>query len=304
MTTKGGSGIKAFSTVHDRTIVVLTVVIVLAFTFGAVSAQSGAKTEAPLISASQSPISLATSFDNDLNNHNASAALALFADNATVSDLSSIAECSVESAYCLYPSYFVGTTQIRGWLDAFVDSDVQLNETRTIQVSGNNVSWNVGVSVDAYRKLGMAQLVVADVNATVDNGKFSLLAIGLTAESTRTVLVALAASHKSPYSALAGGLAFGVILLGFVFPAVGVYYISRVKQLFATVPHLDKPWVLLGGGVGMLFLSVLLLTLRDITGTSAGIVDPLFSVTLAVCAFLVMSSMLLMKRVMLGESHE
>jgi len=302
LTTKGGSGIKVFSTVHERTIVVLTVLIVLAFTFAVVSAQPGGKIEG-FISTSQSPAYLASAFDYDLNNHNASAALTLFADNATVSDLSSIAECSVESAYCLYPSYFVGTTQIRGWLDAFVSSNVQLNETRTIQVSGNNVSWRVGVSVDAYRKVGIAQLV-ADVNATVENDKFSLLAIGLTAESTRTVLVALAASHKSPYSALAGGVAFGVILLGFVFPAVGVYYVSRVKRLFATVPHLDKPWALLGGGVGMLFLSVLLLTLRDVTGISAGIVDPLFSVTLTACAFLVMSSMFLMKRVMLGESHE
>jgi len=302
LTTKEGGGIKAFSTVHDRTIVVLTVLIVLAFTFAVVSAQPGAKTEGLLISTPQSPAYLATAFDDDLNNHNSSAALGLFADNATVSDLSSIAECSVESAYCLYPSYFVGTTQIRGWLDAFVSSNVQLNETRTIQVSGNNVSWRVGVSVDAYRKVGIAQLV-ADVNATVKNGKFSLLAIGLTAESTRTVLVALAASHKSPYSALAGGVAFGVILLGFVFPAVGVYYVSRVKRLFATVPHLVKPWVLLGGGVGMLFLSVLLLTLRDVTGISAGIVDPLFSVTLTACAFLVMSSTFLMKRV-LSESHE
>jgi hypothetical protein len=303
LTTKGGSGIKAFSTVHDRTIVVLTVLIVLAFTFAVVSAQPVVKTEGLLISTSQSPAYLATAFDDDLNNHNSSAALGLFADNATVADLSSIAECSIESNYCLYPSYFVGTTQIRGWLDAFVSSNVQLNETRTIQVSGNNVSWSVGVSVDAYRKVGIAELV-ADVNATVENGKFSLLAIGLTAESTRAVLVALAASHKSPYSALAGGVAFGVTLLGFVFPSVGVYYVSRVKRLFVTVPHLDKPWVLLGAGLGVLFVSVLILSLRDFAGISVELVDPLFSATLTICAFLVMASMILMKRVMLGEPDE
>ena len=303
MTTKGGNNVKASLSFHDRTIVVLSVLIVLAFTFAVVSAQPRAKTEGPLISTSQSPAYLATAFDDDLNNHNSSAALALFADDATVSDLSDIALCSTSWGFCGWSNHFVGTAQIGSWLDTFVNSNVQLNETRPIYVSGNNVSWEVGVSVDEYRTLGVAPLD-ADVNATVENGKFSSLAIGLTPESTRTFNLALAASHKSPYSVLAGGVAFGVILLGFVFPAVGVYYVSRVKRLFATVPHLGKPWVLLGGGVGMLFVSVLLLMLRDVTGISAGIVDPVLSATLTICAFLVASSMFLMKQVMLGESHE
>jgi hypothetical protein len=198
----------------------------------------------------------------------------------------------------------VGTTQIRGWLDGLISNDnVQLNDTQMFHVSGNNVSWGVGVSVDAYRTLGVAPLE-AHVSATVENGKFSSLSIELTPESTRKLSVALHANRASPYSAMAGGAAFGFIFLGLVFPAVGVYYVSRVKRLFATVPHLDKPWVLLAGGVGALFVSVLLLSIRDVNGVSAGIVDPLFSVTLTICAFLVMSSMILMKRVMLGESNE
>ena len=302
MTTKRGNDVKFSPTVHDRTIVILTVLIVLAFTLAVVSAQPWAKTEEPLISTSQSPARLAASFDDDLNNHNASAALALFADGATLFDINDIAGCPSD-IHCGTEFVYVGTAQIGPWLDYLVSINVQLNETHWFHVSGNNVSWPVGFSADQYRKLGIAPLET-NVNATVDNGKFSSLSIGLTLESIRKLSLAMAASRTSPYSAMAGGVGFGFLFLGLVFPAVGVYYVSRVKRLFATVPHLDKPWLLLGGAVGALFVSVLLLSFREITGISAGIVDSLFSVTLTICAFLVMASMILMKRVMLGEPDE
>jgi len=303
LTTKGGNDIKASPTVHERMIVVLTIMIVLAFTLAVVSAQPGAKTEDPLISASQSPVSLATSFDNDLNNHNSSAALALFADNATLSDINNIAGCVPPPINCGTEFVYVGSAQIGRWLDYLVSINVQLNETNVFYVSGNNVSWAVGFSADPYRNLGIAPLE-SNVNATVGNGKFSSLSIGLTLESIRKLSLALAASRTSPYSAMAGGVAFGFLFLGLVFPAVGVYYVSRVKRLFATVPHLDKPWVLLGSGLGVLFVSVLILSLRDVAGISVELVEQLFSATLTICAFLVMASMILMKRVMLGESDE
>jgi hypothetical protein len=316
LTTKGGSGIKAFSTVHDRTIVILTVLIVLAFTFAVVSAQPMAKTEALLIStsqsaslrpsshASQSPISVAGSFDADMNDHDSAAASALFADGATASDLDNIAWCYAGGLPgCGTVLVYEGTTRIRGWLDQLVSMNVQLNETQGFYVSGNNVSWTVGFTADPYRKLGIASLET-NLNATVDNGKFSSLSIGLTLESIRKLSLAIAASHASPYSAMAGGAAFGLVFLGLVFPTIGVYYVSRVKRLFASVPHLGRPWVLLGGGVGALFVSVLLFLLRDLIGISARIADPLLSVALTASSFLVMSSMILMKRVMLGESGE
>jgi len=299
--------------------ILLAVLILLAFTFARAFAQPQTQPEnLKLLShASESPSSVASSFDADLNNHNSSAALTLFADGATVSDLSDIALCS-QSTNCngFYfgrVGAYVGTTQIRGWLDQLVSINVQLNDTRYVfDVSGNNVSWRVDVSVDEYRMLGVSPLE-ANLRATVENGKFSSLSIELTVESARKLsgalaanraAAALAANRASAYSVMAGGVAFSFIFLGLVFPAVGVYYVSRVKRLFATVPNLDKPWVLLGGGVGALFVSVLLLLLSDMLGISAGIVDPLFSVTLTICAFLVMSSMILMKRVMLGESDE
>ena len=304
MMTNRSNVIKAPRKANKKTMILLAVLVLLAFTVARAFAQPQTQPEnlKRLSHASESPSSVASSFDADLNSHNSSAALALFADGATVSDLSNIAWCSPLSQFCGLATY-VGTTEIRGWLDQLVNINVQLNNTQTFHVSGNNVSWGVQVSLDEYRSLGIAPLE-ANVSATVENGKFNSLSIELTVESTRKLSVALAANRTPTNSLMAGGAAFGFIFLGLIFPAVGVYYVSRVKQLFATVPHLDKPWVLLGGGVGTLFVSVLLLSLREINGISAGIVDPLFSVTLTICAFLVMSSMILMKRVMLGESDE
>ena len=317
MMTNSGNVIKASRKANKRTMILLAVLILLAFTFARAFAQPQTQREnLKLLShASESPSSVASAFDADLNSHTSSAALALFADGATVSDMSNIAWCS-QSTNCGFVNptiAYVGTTQIRGWLEQLVSINVQFNDTHSAtHVSGNNVSWWVEVSVDEYRTLGIAPLE-ANVGATVENGKFTSLSIELTPESTRELSGALAANgeaatlasnREAAYSVMASGVAFGVIFLGLVFPAVGVYYISRVKRLFATVPHLDKPWVLLGGGVGSLFVSVLLLSLSDMLGISAGIVDALFSVTLTICAFLVMSSMILMKRVMLGGSDE
>lgn len=281
----------------------ITVVLVFAFVTGFAQSQTQPKNLNPISHPSQSPSSVASSFDADLNNHNSSAALALFADGATVSDLSNIACLPGPPPICKGSNEFVTKTQIRGWLEQLVSINVQLNQTQIFHVSGNNVSWAVEISVDEYRRLGVAPLE-ANVNATIENSKFTSFSIELTAESTEKLSLAYATNRTSPYSVMAGGVAFGIIFLGLIFPAIGIYYVSRVKRLFATVPHLDKPWVLLGIGLGSLFVSVLLVLLRDVAGISAGVVDPLFDVTLTICAFLVMASMILMKRVMLGELDE
>jgi hypothetical protein len=303
--TNSGNVIEASRKANKKTIILLAILVLLAFTFARAFAQPQTQPEdlKPLRHASQFSSSIASSFDVDLNNHDSAAALALFADGAIVSDLSNIACLPGPPPFCQGSNVFVTKTQIRGWLEQLVSINVQLNETQTFHMSGNNVSWAVDVSVDEYRRLGVAPLE-ANVNAVVENGKFSSFSIELTAESTGKLSSAYATNRASPYSVMAGGLAFGVFFLGLIFPAVGVYYISRVKRLFATAPGLDKPWVLLGAGVGALFVSVLLVLLRDVTGISARIVDPFFGVTLTICAFLVMSSMILMKRVMLGESDE
>jgi len=287
------------------TILLLAALILLTLTFA--SASGSGQTQPKALKSSthvfQSATSLARSFDNDLNDHNSSAGLALFEDGATVSDLSNIACLPGPPPSCQGENVFIGKTQIRGWLEQLVGINVQLNETEPFQVSGSNVSWEVQVSVDEYRRLGVAPLNAA-INGIVEDGKFSYLSIGLTADSTSKLAEAYAASRATPYSVMAGGVGLGVIFLGLVFPAVGVYYVSKVKRLFASVPHLDKPWLLLGAGLGVLFVSVLLLLLRYMGGVSSAAIDPLLDLTLTICAFLVMSSMFLMKRVMIGGSNE
>jgi len=49
---------------------------------------------------------------------------------------------------------------------------------------------------------------------------------------------------------------------------------------------------------------VLLVALREVAAISTSVADPLFDVILAVCAFFVMSAMILMKRVMISEPDE
>jgi hypothetical protein len=303
--TNSGNVIEPSRKADKKTIMLLAILVLLAFTFASAFAQPQTQPEnlKPLSHASQSSSSVASSFDADLNNHDSAAALELFADGAIVSDLSNIACLPGPSPFCQSSNVFVTKTQIRGWLEQLVSINVQLNEIQTFHVSGNNVSWAVEVSVDEYRRLRVAPLE-ANVNAIVENGKFSSFSIELTAESTGKLSRAYATNRASPYSVMAGGLAFGVFFLGLIFPAAAIYYISRVKRLFASVPMLGRPWILLGAGVGSLLVSLLLESLRDVAGISASTADSVFTGILAICAFFVMSAMVLMKRVMIGEPDE
>jgi len=283
---------------------VLGTVVLLTFTFGVSTlAQPQPLALTPADHVFQSPSSVVSSFDSDLNNHDSAAALALFADGSMVSDTSNIACLPGPPPFCRGYNVFSTQTQIRGWLEQLVKENVQLKETQPLQVVGNNVTWVVEISLDEYRRLGVAPLE-ADANAVVQEGKISSLTIALTSESTNRLSLAYAQNRASPYAIMASGIGFGMIFLGFVFPAAAVYYISRVKRLFATVPRLDKPWILLGAAVGALFISVLLEALRDIAGMSTSVVDIVFGVTVVVCSFVVMLAMVLMKRVMIGEADE
>jgi len=288
------------------TLVLTIIVLALLFTVKTyVQPQTQPVAPEAVGSVSQSPASVIVSFEAALNTHDFAAALALFADGAVVSDLSNIACLPGPPPLCPAGPWNVFTTktQIRGWLEQLVKVNVQLKETGTLQETGNNLTWSLDVSVDEYRRLGVAPLA-ANANAIVEEGKISLLNIALSVESTSKLAAAYRTSRASSYSIMAGGIGFGMIFLGLVFPAAAVYYISRVKRLFAAVPRLDKPWILLGAGVGSLFVSVLLVALREVAGISASIADPLFDLVLVVCMFLVMSAMILMKRVMISEPDE
>jgi hypothetical protein len=254
----------------------------------------------------ESPAAVVAAFEVAVNTHNVAVALSLFTDDAVVLDPSNIA--------CWYGylnircqptpgSVGIGTTQIRGWLQVLAEENIQVKEIGALESTGNNVTWTWEVSVDEYRRLNVAPLEGTG-EATVQGNLIKYLKFVLSAESELKLQAAFATVRQSPYSVAASGFAVGIVALGLVFPGVAVYYVSKVKKLFATVPGLDKPWILLGAGVGSLFVSVLLTALRDVTGISVSIVDPLFDVTLAICAFFVGWAMILMKRVMIGEPDE
>ena len=254
----------------------------------------------------ESPAAVVTAFEVALNTHNVTVALSLFTDDAVVLDPSNIACWPGSLNIRCQPipgSVGIGTTQIRGWLQVLVEENIQVKEIGALESTGNNVTWTWEVSVDEYRRLNVAPLVGTG-EATVQGNLIKYLKFVLSAESEQKLQAAFATVRQSPYSVAAGGFIVGIVALGLVFPAVSVYYVSKVKRLFATVPRLDKPWILLGAGVGSLFVSVLLVALRDVTGMSTSFVDPLFDVILAFCAFFVMSAMILMKRVMISEPDE
>lgn len=251
----------------------------------------------------QAPGSVIAAFDAALNTHDADSALALFADNAVVTDTSNIACLPGPPPSCYGSPSFETRVQIRGWLERLVQENVEVTEPSEYQVLGENVTWAFKVSVDEFRRLGVAPLL-GTAEAIVEEDKISSLNLQLDAESTAKLLGAYAASERSSSSLMAGGMGLGVVVLGLIFPGAAIYYVSRVKKLFTTVPRLDKPWILLGAGVASLFVSVLLVALRDIAGMSASIVDSVFDVTLVICAFFIMSAMILMKRVMISEPDE
>jgi len=257
----------------------------------------------PISHAEQGDSAIATSFDTALNNHDSDTALAFFSDSAVVSDVSNIA-CLPGPPPCpALASPYTSHVQIRGWLQALVEENVQVTQVGGFNVTGNHIAWTVEITVDEYRRLNVAPLV-ATIDAVVQDGKINSLTIGLTEESTRKLAVGYASNQAAPYSGLAAGVSLGIFGLGFVFPAAAIYYISRVKRLFASVPMLGRPWILLGAGVGSLLVSLLLESLRDVVGISASTADYLFTAILAICAFFVMSAMVLMKRVMIGEPDE
>jgi len=282
------------------TIIALTIIILCAvFLRNTLAQPETARTGNPF----QTVGSVIGAFENDLNNHDSASALALFADTAIVSDFSNIACLPGPSPFCSGYNVFTSKTQIQGWLEQLVKINVELKDVGVYQITGNNVTWVLRVSVDEYRRLDVAPLD-ANANAIIQEGKISSLAVELTPESTDKLSVAYAQNRASPYGIMTGGVGLGIILVGLVFPAAAVYYISRVKRLFASVPGLNRPWVILGAGVGSIFVSVLLVALRDIAGMNASIADSIFDALLVVCCFVVMSAIVLMKRVMTSESDE
>lgn len=255
----------------------------------------------------QDPASVVAAFDSALNAHDVTAGLDLFADNGFVHDLArevysanlpynmmgstAAATCSLhEGAVCAYS----GKDKIGDWLQQLALENIQVKETGTYQVSGDSVTWSLGVSIDGYRNVGIAPLPEIG-QATVQGGKIQSLTLSLTSDSVSKLTAAFAKSGRGQVSILTGGFLTGIVALGLIFPAAAMYYISRVRSLFAAIPRLERPWILLLAGVGSLFLATLLILLRGFAPIPSW--DAIYSVVLVVAAFFILASMVLMKRV-------
>jgi hypothetical protein len=255
----------------------------------------------------QEEISVIADFDSALNAHNPEAALALFSDGAVVSDLSNIA-CLSGSGWIVPPpcgGQFVFTTaaQIRGWLEQLVKEGIQVKEIGNYRVMAANVTWDLEVTVDEYRLLDVAPLV-ANAMAVVQDWKIKSLTISLDQESTKKLALGYASHQRTPYSILAGGVGFGILVLGLVFPAAAAYYISRVKDLFATVPGLKRPWILLQAGVVSLFIAILLVAIRITVRAPPSSLDTIRCVVVVLTGSFFLAAMLLMKRVWLVAPND
>ena len=254
----------------------------------------------------QDAISVIADFDSALNAHNPDAALALFSDGAVVSDLSNIACLSgmnVWSPPCGGQRVFTTTGQIRGWLEQLVKDGIQVKEIGNYRVMAANVTWNLEVTVDEYRRLDVAPLV-ANAMAVVQDWKIKSLTISLDQESTKKLALGYASHQRTPYSILASGVGFGILVLGLVFPAAAAYYISRVKDLFATVPGLKRPWTLLQAGVVSLFIAILLVGIRSTVRAPPSSLDIIRYVVVVLTGFFFLAAMVLMKRVWLVAPND
>jgi hypothetical protein len=285
----------------------------------AVNTHSSAHAMAPVpaeVGIQQDPASMIAAFDAALNAHNVDGALHLFTDNAIVRDsaretytwlISSggtnevAPTCKVfgDSPSCLYE----GPTQIQEWLQQLVLENVQVETTGNYSVIAENVTWTLAVSIEPYRGLNIAPLLET-ARASLRDGKIQSLILELTTESTAKLSAAFSKNKQEPTGIFAGGLRAGLLSLGLFLPAAAVYYISKVRSLFAAVPRLERPWFLLLGGVASLFIALLLLVIKSVLVISIPFVDVVQYLFVVLTGAFILAAMVLMKRVWTIPSGE
>jgi len=301
---------------------ILAVLVASIFTVNIYAAQSSTNQNFHVSEGKiQSPESVVAAFDAALNAHDVNAALGLFADNGFVIDhpreeYSYAASALSGSGIAVAPAATCGTYEssqvtctyngkgrIGDWLRQLVVENIQVQELGSYQVSGNNVTWRLDVSIDGYRSLGVAPLETIG-EATVQGGKIQSLTLSLPPESTTRLLTAGVKSNQSQASVSTSGFLLGLISLALVLPAGAIYYVSRVKSLFAAIPRLERPWLLLEVGLASLFFGLALILFRDLIGLSPPIWDVLNSTIFIVSTAIFLVAMVMMKRAWTIPSSE
>lgn len=276
---------------------VLTIFLIAILSPLAPSGYSSSATTTPIITSvgyGQDPVSLVTSLDLALNSHDVNTALRFFSDDARVIDLAGVA-CPVNldksnsvTEFCKTSNIlYENIPQIHGWLQQLKENNIALQEVGVFEVKGSNVTWSISVAVDQYRKLNVSPLVV-NAQAVVKGDKIQFLTFVLDAKSTAKLAAALVGGHP-----LVGRfLIIGAVAL-FILALV---YIFRIKNAFASIPRLERPWIVLEGGVALLFLGVFLIAVKDLLGLSIAYLDELVDALIAISALFILAAMFMMKR--------
>jgi len=296
-------------------ILILAVLAASVFTANIYAARTSANENFHASVSQQSPESVVAAFDAALNAHDVKGALDLFTDDGFVHDSARetysnslgllpgsygalapgvapmcFASASQTSAICVYS----GKDKIGEWLQQLVVENIQAQEVGGFQTSGNNVTWNLAISDDNYRSLGVASLMEVGF-AIVQGSKIQSLTLSLTPESSNELEAAFVKGERPEIAFGSGGLLVALAALGLILPLGSIYYISRVKSLFAAIPRLERPWLLLQVGVCLLLLDVVLTMFGNLLGIPSGIADIFGKAVLVASTGVVLVGMVLMK---------
>ena len=87
-----------------------------------------------------------------------------------------------------------------------------------------------------------------------------------------------------------------IILGAVVLFILVIWYILKVKNTFAHIPRLAKPWIVLEGGVALLFLGVVLIAVKDVLNVSFGFFEEIDDSIIAASALFIFAAMVMMKK--------
>jgi hypothetical protein len=188
------------------------------------------------------PVTLVATLHSSLNAHDSAAALTLFTTDAVIYDPHVIVcPWPITRAWplCRWPfgpkeaqtgNTYVGTAQIRGWLEWLTQQNVVIKQLKSVQVIGDNASWTFELTLDYYRNIVRApDPLVATAQALSHGGKFRFLAVDLTPQSNIKVVMAATEARRAQLSATANGIVVGMFALAVIIP-VGVVGLTLAKR--------------------------------------------------------------------------
>jgi hypothetical protein len=90
-------------------------------------------------------------------------------------------------------------------------------------------------------------------------------------------------------------LLVGLAAISLACSTIAIYYTIRVKNGFAALPRLERPWLLLGLGVASLFAAASTIPISELS-LSAGILHLIQIAAVVSAAFFILTAMVTMKQ--------